>query len=774
MRKIDKIIYLEVIAPTLLTCFTLTFLILGREIGNLSSLLISQSTSFYQLLEIVLCILPGILLFTLPLSLLAGSLIGLSRLSADNEIVAIRAGGVNLVSLLGPLQIIASTVCLMTFFISLYFYPLANDRLRLLKHELATRVISLELHPRVFVEDFPNLLIYVDDIDERHTNLKGVFLVNMESSSEPSLIIAKSGRLVIDEKENRLQLHLEDGQIYQLLGSGDGRKESVSHFATSDFPIPAKDSSGGLRPRNQYEKSTTQLLEDIRKESRDTVMVSELELQKRLALPMACLIFSLLTLPLSVTAGRSGRSAGFVLSILLVLVYYNLFLIGLRMASVGQIPPVLGAWSANLVMAFIALSAVLTINRNLAWKYKFAHLAGAFSPLTRAFGLLFFHIRRRLVPERFRSNPHRTRFRLARIIDSYISRGVLVHFLLTLFACSSLFIILTLFDLTDDIAKNKIPWVIVFNYLWFLTPQIVAFILPIATLVSILIHYSSLEKSRQVVAFKAGGVSQFRLAVPALVLAGLFSMTNYALQENVLPHYNQRQDSLRSIIKGRPKTARPERKWILGKKNKIYNYQYFNSTMNVFSGLTIYDWDRSTYVLSHRLSAQRAKWEGGSRWSLFSGWERDYQGQSSRFSEFSKEPKVIELPEEPDYFRSEIFDPKESSKLSYAELSTHIEILEKSGYDVMELKVALYKKVAFPMACFVMALLAIPFSFSLGRKGALGGITISLLLGIVYWATLSVFEASGNYGLLSPMLAAWAPNVLFGFGGLYFFLGMKT
>jgi lipopolysaccharide export LptBFGC system permease protein LptF len=112
--------------------------------------------------------------------------------------------------------------------------------------------------------------------------------------------------------------------------------------------------------------------------------------------------------------------------------------------------------------------------------------------------------------------------------------------------------------------------------------------------------------------------------------------------------------------------------------------------------------------------------------------------------------------------------------MTYIELKDHISALQKSGYDATELQVELYKKIAFPLSCLIMAMVAIPFAFSVGKKGALGGIALSIGVGILYWGTLSLFEATGDYGLIAPLAAAWAPNVIFGGSGLYLFLGIKT
>jgi lipopolysaccharide export LptBFGC system permease protein LptF len=112
--------------------------------------------------------------------------------------------------------------------------------------------------------------------------------------------------------------------------------------------------------------------------------------------------------------------------------------------------------------------------------------------------------------------------------------------------------------------------------------------------------------------------------------------------------------------------------------------------------------------------------------------------------------------------------------LGFAELRAHIASLEALGFDTVPLQVQLHRKLAFPAVGLIMTLLGIPFSFTVARRGALYGIGASVVIAIVYWACLGIFEALGNNALLPPLLAAWAPNLLFGAAGTYLMLTLET
>jgi lipopolysaccharide export LptBFGC system permease protein LptF len=266
----------------------------------------------------------------------------------------------------------------------------------------------------------------------------------------------------------------------------------------------------------------------------------------------------------------------------------------------------------------------------------------------------------------------------------------------------------------------------------------------------------------------------YRVAVPVFIIASAFCASLFFVQDYVLPYANIRQDRLWNIIKGKPPqtSMRVQRKWIFGESGRIYNYEYFNGNQNSFLDLNVYDVDFSNSRILRRIRSARAHIDDSGIWILENGWMRDYESQQDRFKIIKRE--AFRFPEKAAYFKREIFQPKESSKLTYMELNNYINYLMKSGYNAMELQVELNKKISFPVSCLVMALLGVPFSFSTGKKGAFFGIGISIAIAISYWGIAGVFEAMGNYGLLIPVLAAWAPNLLFGATGLALLFAIRT
>jgi lipopolysaccharide export LptBFGC system permease protein LptF len=112
--------------------------------------------------------------------------------------------------------------------------------------------------------------------------------------------------------------------------------------------------------------------------------------------------------------------------------------------------------------------------------------------------------------------------------------------------------------------------------------------------------------------------------------------------------------------------------------------------------------------------------------------------------------------------------------MSYTQLRGYTNQLRATGFDVVEQQVALARKVSFPFVTLIMTLIAVPFAVTTGRRGAMYGIGVGIVLAIAYWVTISVFAAFGTGGLMAPTLAAWAPNLLFGAGAAYLLLTVRT
>lgn len=780
MRKIDKLLYHSILPPFLITLAVLTFVLVVQYLGTLSEILITRSASLAVMLVIAAAVLPGTLIYSLPLSYLIGVLISLSGLSGESQITAFRACGVPVRTLLRPILLLGALVGLVTATLSLAVAPRANDLIGQVKDRVSLAQATSQIQPRVFNggdADFPDIVFYIEDFAVDRQEWSKVFLADNSDPGAPRTVMAQSGTWVADRANNRLQLHLENGASYYI-NPKDPSKDNVIYFVSTDLPIPLSPrlaaSDPASRPRKVSEQGTTYIIRNFRNSPPALKLEQLIELNRRIALPFAILPFALLGLTLAVSAPRGGRTSGFALSLVLVLLFYMLFFNGIRLASVGKIGPWLGVWGANIILTSLGLVLFYRVEQS----HVIAHwiLRGSWwDRLSRRFRLE--RIRRRAI--RFddtivQATATVARFGFPKVLDIYISRGFFAYFFWSLVTCGTLFVLFTLFDLLDDIIRNKISIWTVVDYFTFFTPQILMLVVPMSVLLGVLINFGILEKNSEITAVKAGGWSLYRVAIPVLLISSGFCAGLFLLQDYVLPYANVRQDDLHNRIKGKPPqtTMRLQRKWIFGESNRIYNYEYFDSSKDSFVDLNVYDIDLNQTRILRRISAKRAQINRDGSWTLEEGWARDYRLPQNGFRRIQNEK--VHFPEKAAYFKKEIFQPKESSKLKYPELRNHIKYLMKSGYNATELQVELHKKISFPLSCLVMALVAVPFSFSTGRKGAFFGIGVSIAVAISYWGISGVFEAMGAYGLLMPMLAAWAPNLLFGAAGLAMLFTIRT
>jgi lipopolysaccharide export LptBFGC system permease protein LptF len=153
------------------------------------------------------------------------------------------------------------------------------------------------------------------------------------------------------------------------------------------------------------------------------------------------------------------------------------------------------------------------------------------------------------------------------------------------------------------------------------------------------------------------------------------------------------------------------------------------------------------------------------------GWQRVFRGAAIDDYKTYDVSTFSSLGEAPEYFKKEV---KQSSEMNFEELRRYIRELQQSGFDVVRFKVQLEKKLAFPVITFVMAVLAIPFALSAGKRGAVAGVAVAVGIAVVYSVTSGLFEAMGNISQLPPVMAAWSPDLIFALVGGYLILKVPT
>jgi len=778
MRILTRYILREVTSHALIGAAIFTFVLFTRDLGRILELVVRASAPLPSVAEIFFYTVPLALTYTIPMSVLVGILIGLSRLAADSEITAMRASGMGVWDFGRALAIFVVAAWLFALGNSLYLAPWSLASLGRLEDQLKGSQVSFEVQPRVFYEGFPKIVLYVQDVHTAQGAAvwKGVFLADISDAANPRITLAHEG-ILVPEGRDRLHLHLVDGSTHET-DPKQADHYQISTFEQTDIPIELPSAENKAEEQIPVGMVSTRSLRDYASHV-DPVSARWylIEFHRRFALPTACLVLAMVGIPLGLSSKKSGKSGGFVLTIVLVFVYYFVSLIGVSLARQGTLPPALGAWLANLVFFAAALFLLWQAERRpfalsavrLAWKQQSPTNGAA-----RAFGLGRKDGASANAFERASTRRRVFSASFPTLLDDYVLRDFFVYLGMILSAFLVLLLVFTLFELLGDILRNSTPPLVVAEYLLNVAPYLLYSVAPLIMMLAVLITFGLMNRSNEITAIKATGTSIYRIVAPVLTAAALLAAGLFFADQFYLPHTNQRQEALHNQIKGKPPQTylRPDRRWIFGQHNDIYYYQFFDPDRDQFANVTIFRIDPANFAITQRIHAERAHWaENLNRWIYEQGWQRSLQGAaiaSYRSFDVSTFP---ELGEVPSYFKKEV---KQYSEMNYEELRRYIGDLQQSGFDVVRLRVQLNKKLSYPLITLIMAVLAVPFSLSAAKKGAITGVAVAVGIAVVYTVVSRLFEAMGDLSQLPPALAAWSPDLIFTLLGAYLILKIPT
>jgi LPS export ABC transporter permease LptF/LPS export ABC transporter permease LptG len=779
MRILTRYILREVTSHALIGAGIFTFVLFTRDLGRILELVVRASAPLPSIAQIFFYTVPLALTYTIPMSVLVGILIGLSRLAADSEITAMRASGMGVWNFGRVLAIFVAAAWLLALANGLYLAPWSLASLGRLEDQLKGSQVSYEVQPRVFYEGFPKLVLYVQDVHSAQGGAvwNGVFLADISDPSNPSITLAREG-ILVPEGQDRLHLHLKEGSTHET-DPARADHYQISTFQQTDIPIELAPSENKADEQTPVKAIGTWALRD-RAATADPVSARLylIEFHNRFALPTACLVLAMVGIPLGLSSKKSGKSGGFVLTIVLVFVYYFVSLIGVSLAKQGRVSPIFGAWLANLVFFAAALFLLWQAERRpfalsairLAWRRNELPANGL--PQNRRSGR-----RENTSANAFQRASTRRRVFSASfptLLDDYVLRDFFLYLGMIVAAFLVLLLVFTLFELLGDILRNQTPAIVVAEYLLNVSPYLIYSVAPLIMLLAVLITFGLMNRSNEITAIKATGTSVYRIVTPVLAAAAVLSAGLFFADQFYLPHTNKRQEALHNQIKGKPPQTylRPDRRWIFGQHNDIYYYQFFDADRDQFANLTIFQIDPASFSITQRIHAERAHWAGNmGRWIYEQGWQRSLHSAAIGGYRTFDVSTFPELSEAPSYFKKEV---KQYSEMNYEELRRYIRDLQQSGFDVVRLRVELNKKLSYPLITLIMAALAVPFSLSAAKKGAITGVAVAVGIAVVYTIVSRLSEAMGDISLLPPALAAWSPDLIFALVGAYLILKIPT
>ena len=776
LRILDRYILRETLPLIFLSLLVFTFVLMIPPIMQVAEALIAKGVDSWTVAKLMFTLIPQGLGVTIPMAVLIGLLMGLGRMSTDREMVALQACGVGIYRLLRPVLFLASMAAIVTCYTLIEALPDANQAFRDITYRTLAARAEDEVKARVFDEGLPGLVLYVNEVDIQGTGWSNVFLADTRGNGPPQIYISQEGRILLDQDSRQVDILLTSGAFHQVEPTNAAtyninRFDEVVLRLDPDTIFPEGGPQRGLTEMRIGElQAQANEMETHGISPHNPIM----EIHQKFSIPLACLVFALIALALGVTNRKEGKLASFALGIGVIFAYYIIMFGAKAMAKGALVSPHLAMWLPNIILGMVGIFLLLPKVRSTVQYLSSKTLvtgrttSDSIEPLER----------NALAPTPSVSpyiaglsqNAGFSGISLLSLLDRYVAKQYLKIVTLSFVGLLGIFYISTFVDLSDKLFKGETTAFSIIEYFWYATPQFIYYVLPISTLIATLITIGVLTKSSELTVMKACGVSLYRTSIPLLFFSLLWSSLLFGMGESFLADANRRANAIRHVIRGgSPETLDVlNRKWLVGQDGTFYHYGFFDPRRVELHGVTSYRFAPNEWRLSERTFANLAVFQ--SEWHGHDGWVQQFTADRNpgEFENFAERRLAMAQPSE---FTTEQPD---AERMNYQELDRYIGMLAESGIDVVPLRVELERKLSFPFVTLILTLIAVPFAVTTGRHGALYGVGIGIVLAISYWVVISIFSAIGSAGLLAPMLAAWAPNILFGGSAVYLLLAVRT
>ena len=748
----------------LLSLTILSAILLIQQTAKFAEVLGSTETPMHLTLQVAANILPSILIFTLPTSVLVGTATGFGQLGQDSELVAMRAAGVGTLRIITPLLFLGALLSLLNFYVAFGVSPTSAQNLRDIGLQAALYRLESPVEPRSFYTGMPGKVVYVREGDKEKGLWGKIFIQWEEAGGGVRLVTARKGRL--DFSGEQAELVLEDALLTTLPPGGfeafaRGAHVTIERSANMRLRDERLDLGRGSLTRRMREREPeldelgwAGLLERARSSKNPAVgREASIVLHRRLTLSLCPVIFAFFGAGLGLKVVRGGRSKGVLLSLAAMLLYYLLSLAGEQLGRAGTVPPFLGSWLA--FFAAVCAGFLLLLTRR--WSFVFPIYRPAGKLRSAREGVADAEVGGRYVA-------------LLGLLDKSIFKSLAANFLLIVSALVSIFLVFTLFELIRFIAANGTAPALVVRYLLYLLPFACLAVTPVGVLLSSLVTFALMLRRNESVAWWSSGQSVYRFLLPCIFFAALLGACVWLLQDKVMPQANRRQNTLRAVIRsgGAQAEAQKGRRWVSSADSRrIYNYSP-SGPAGELADLVVFNFDREALHLERIYLAPAAAPAAGMTLEMREAELIDFVGGGVTYAHESRASVEAEAFEA---FNSGLNRPME---FSFDGLSAYIKALKERGVNVQPLAVALQRRLVEPLLPLVMILVGSPLAFVFGRRGTLLAICFGIGVGLLFLGLMSVAQQVGSNGLISTHIAAWAPPALFSAAGLYMLSRTRT
>ncbi len=734
----------------------LSVILFVQQAGRYSDLLFNITLPGNLVWQLTIALIPSVLSFTCPIAVLVGTIIGLSRMQGDSEMVAVRSAGVGNLQVTIPLIILGLLLSAFAFFINIRGVPIAARIVRQVALQAALYKLESPIEPGVFNTEINGYTIYVKNGDIEAGSWENIFIYQKDKKTKQvRLITSKNGR--IDSQNENSEIVLENAAVTTFEDDQNGKivSENVKDLRlviqTKRGEIIEKLSKATETPE---EMGLQELAAHIKTLTGTDKREAQVLFQRRIILSISPLLFSLLGTALILKFNRGGRGFGILLAFGSLIIYYLITLISEQLARVGTIKVItaglIPVLTSMIVIIWLFISKRLNITRRLSiWSY----FSGKKNS-EKETGL-----RKKIPFTIYRSG----------ILDFDIVFNLLKYYLLTLSFLISIYIVFTAFERWKLAATTDNGISILISYLLYLIPFIYIQISPSALMISALVTFTIKSRQNELVTWMAAGQSIYRLLLPCLLFMFSIGIINFALQEFVITKANRLQDTLLEQLRNRSTANTESGLFWIASKNRIYSFENFSASdndKNIVNNLTIYEFTVDNSSLESRTKVDQAIWDEN-RIKFISKGEKTIWINGNLVNQKVTDDEIDEK------YNPLGIDSVKTIHLTISEIENKIKVsqseIEKRNY-----KIAVQKKYSTIFLPMILILFTVPFALSLKRQGSVLTLGYAVALWLLFMGITNTFEQFGQSGQISPVLAIWSPLIVFTVIGFYLVSKIRT
>ncbi|MCI4397301.1 MAG: LptF/LptG family permease [Acidobacteria bacterium] len=768
-RILDRYIAKETIGPAFIALVVFSFLFLINLLFQLANLVIQEGLSLKAAVLMFLYSLPLLLSYTLPVGFLAGTIIAFGRLSGDSEIVALRASGIKVSNLLRAPLAMGVLLAIALAVSNLWLIPAARGGQESLRQQ-ASRMTNLMklIKPGVFYDRIPGVLFYCEEVDPAKQRYEKVIIFQKPSPQNDMITVSEWGRLVESPEQGALQFLLGPGQT-DVFDRARPEKVQVSSFNEQALTVVPATTTATANQRDLGSMTFEELLQRWRQSGGTVAGQRDMlgfryEAHRRFAAAAIAILFALIGVPLGLTNARGGRGAGFSISLAVVLFYWILYSALGDLAMRGRLSPEAAAWLPD-VAVFLAGLYFLKRRGDKPAEKKPSVLAEWWMGLIAKSSKKIRPVSEEAIPMR--------RDGWLSIVDKYLLTHLARYFLIIAGSILVLDWVIELRGLSEFLTNGE-RWSLFGRYLASQSVGIFMLLLPLCLLMTVLVVLGILEKGNEITAMKASGISLYRISLAILCVGFGVGMMAWMMGEGIAPAANRAaqrdKEALKNFVSKFLNVSYDV--WLFApNRGALYHYDHYDAKRELFEGFSFYALAPSGNALSERFYASEARFVGEKTLAYSGGWR--WVASGGKDNRFKVIPSgELAAPADKNYFVIPPF--LEGQTLSSGELASLIENLRQKGLPTERQRMDYYRKFADGATPLALLLAGLPFAFSVGRKGSLYGVAIALALAVAFYVLVAIFTAVGEMEWLAPPLAAWAPAVIFGLGGGYWILNLRS